>query len=497
MQTFNLLGVDRQWNLSIDGLKNNSDLWDSINWKKVEQIVNRLQTRIVKAVKAKDKEKVRSLQRLMARSFAGKLIAVKRVSENRGKRTAGVDNELLDTPAKKWRQTKSLNLADYKPQPLKRIYIPKKNGKKRPLGIPVMQDRAEQALELLGLDPVSECTADNHSYGFRKERSVQDAIDACFNALRGKGSAKYILEGDIKGCFDHINHDWMVDCTPMHKKKLRLWLKSGYLERGIYNPTEEGTPQGGIASPTLANMALDGLQELLFKRFKKSEKVHFVRYADDFIITGESKEMLANDVKPLVSHFLKERGLSLSEEKTRISHIDGGFDFLGFNIRKYKEKLLIKPSKAGIVSVKRKIKDILKANMSAKTDNLIGMLNPVIRGWANFYSHVVSQEIYDKIDSAIWKMTWQWAVRRHPNKPLKWIKSKYFQRKSFRNWVFCEKEGKLQLLQMSDTPIRRHIKIKANANPYDPHWDEYFEKRSKTNTAGCFTVPYQRLSPLR
>lgn len=497
MQLLNLSGVDRQWNSAIDGRKSNSVLWDSIDWKKVKQVVNRLQTRIVKALKAGNMERVRSLQRLLARSFAGKLMAVKRVSENRGKRTAGVDNKLLDTPAKKWRQAKKLNLTGYKPKPLKRTYIPKKNGKKRPLGIPVMQDRAEQALELLGLDPVSECKADNHSYGFRKERSVQDAVDACFNALRGNGSAQYILEGDIKGCFDHINHDWMCDNIPTHKKKLWLWLKSGYLEKGIYNPTKEGSPQGGIISPTLANMALDGLQELLFKRFKKSEKVHFVRYADDFIITGKSEEMLANEVKRMVSHFLKERGLSLSEEKTRISHVEDGFDFLGFNIRKYKAKLLIKPSKASIVSVKRKIKDILRSNMSAKTDNLIGMLNPVIRGWANFYRHVVSQEIYDKIDSAIWKMTWQWAVRRHPKKSLKWIKSKYFQRKGFRNWVFCEKGGKLQLLRMSDTPIRRHIKIKANANPYDPHWFEYFAKRSNTNNVGCFTAPYQCLSPVR
>lgn len=497
MQLFNLSGVDRQWDLPIDGRKSNSDLWKSIDWKRVNQTVNRLQARIVKAVKAGNTERVRSLQRLLARSFAAKLMAVKRVSENRGKRTPGVDNKLLDTPAKKWRQAKKLNSAGYRPQPLKRTYIPKKNDKKRPLGIPVMQDRAEQALELLGLDPVSECKADNHSYGFRKERSVQDAIDACFNALRGKGSAQYVLEGDIKGCFDHINHDWMSDNIPMHKKKLRLWLKSGYLEKGIYNPTEEGSPQGGIISPTLANMALDGLQELLFKKFKKSEKVHFVRYADDFVITGEARELLANEVKPLVANFLQERGLSLSEEKTRISHINKGFDFLGFNIRKYRGKLLIKPSKAGIVSIKAKIKEILKANKAAKTDNLIGMLNPVIRGWANFYRHVVSQEIYDKIDSAIWKMTRQWAVRRHPNKPLKWIKSKYFQRKGSRDWVFCEKRGKLELLRMSDTPIRRHIKIKADANPYDPHWKDYFEKRSKTNTAGCFKVPYQGLSPVR
>nr|WP_319392076.1 group II intron reverse transcriptase/maturase [uncultured Desulfobacter sp.] len=483
--------------ITIDGRKNPGTLWSSINWNQVRQVVNRLQTRIVKAVKAGNKEKVRSLQRLLARSLAGRLLAVKRVSENRGKRTAGVDNKLLDTPAKRWQQACHLNRKNYKSKPLKRLYIPKKNGKKRPLGIPVMHDRAEQALELSGLEPVFECTSDNHSYGFRKKRSVHDAISACFNALRGKGSAQWILEGDIKGCFDHISHDWMIEHIPMNKRKLNQWLKSGYLEKDVFYPTAEGTPQGGIISPTLANMALDGLQELLSTRFKKQDKVHLVRYADDFIVTGNMENLLSSRVKPIIVQFLKERGLELSAEKTRISHINEGFNFLGFNIRKYKDKLLIKPSKSGIISVKQKIKDIITANKAAKTDNLIAKLNPLIRGWGNYYRHVVSQHAFDKIDSAMWEMTWQWAKRRHPNKSLKWIKSKYFQRKGPKNWVFREKNGNLELFSMSSIPIRRHIKIKANANPYDPHWKEYFDKRSKRSSAGCLTAPYQCLSPVR
>lgn len=420
---------------AIDGLKSDDDLWNSIKWKEVNQIVDCLQRRIVKAVKAKNKEKVRSLQRLLARSLAGRLKAVRRVTTNRGKRTPGVDKKLLDTPGKKWRQAQRLNVTGYKSQPLKRTYVPKKNGKLRPLGIPVMHDRAEQSLEQMGLDPVSECTADSHSYGFRKKRSIHDAIGACYNAFRRKGSAEWILEGDIKGCFDFIDHDWLLCHIPTRKSKLRQWLKSGYLERSMFNPTKEGTPQGGIISPTLANMVLDGIESLLAGRFNRKDKIHFVRYADDFIITGDSKELLAEKVLPLLEEFLRIRGLSLSAEKTKISHINDGFDFLGFNVRKYKDKLLIKPANSSISKIKSKIRDLIEMNKTIKTEDLVRQLNPILRGWGNNYRHVVSKAIFSKIDHEIWEMTWQWAKRRHPKKMLEWIKSKYFQSIGTRRWL--------------------------------------------------------------
>ena len=460
-----------------DGAVSDGDRWLRINWHKAVKIVSRLQTRIVKAVRAGDARRSRGLRRILANSRAARLMAVRRVTSNRGKRTAGVDGVRLKTPASRWQEAGKLNSPGYRPKPLRRIYIPRKNGKKRPLGIPAMRDRSEQAAELSALDPVAECTADMHSYGFRKKRSVHDAIEACYNALRLKGSAKWVLEADIKGCFDNISHRRMTDNVPTNREKLRLWLKAGYMERGMFSPTETGTPQGGIISPTLANMALDGMEKLLRDKFGKTHKIHLVRYADDFIITGATKELLENEVKPLIAEFLKERGLGLSEEKTKISHIDDGFDFLGFNIRKYRGKLMTRPAKSAIASVKEKIREIVRANATAKTENLIGQLNPVIRGWANHFRHVVSSKIFGSIDHAIWEKTWRWAKRRHPDKSLPWIKSKYFQREGNRKWVFREKGRKFALFKMADVPIRRHVKIRADANPYDPEWEEYFRER--------------------
>jgi RNA-directed DNA polymerase len=459
----------------IEGPQGTTAPWSAIDWTKVRRHVSRLQTRIVKAVRAGCWHRVRCLQRLLANSLAAKLLAVQRVSSNRGQRTAGVDGIVLKTPAQKWQQAQQLNAKDYTPKPLKRIYIPKKNGKRRPLGIPVQADRAEQALELLALDPVSETLADTCSYGFRRARSAQDAMAACFQVLAQRTSAEWIFEGDIRGCFDHLDHDWMVGHLPTDQGKLRAWLAVGYMERGMFHPTAAGTPQGGIISPTAANMALDGLAGRLKTQLKGQQKVHLVRYADDFIITGVSRAVLEAHVKPLVVQFLKERGLELAEEKTGIVHIDQGFDFLGFNVRKYQGKLLIKPATSSIAAVKERVRGLIRSGKGLPQGVLIHRLNPVIRGWGNYYRHVVSKEIFNDIDHAIWRMTWNWAKRRHPQRARKWVKERYYSRKEGYDWVFTD--GSVDLFRMLSIPIRRHVRIRSASNPYDPAQASYFAAR--------------------
>jgi len=449
--------------------------WNSILWNKVLRKVRQIQIRIVKYLKQGKKRAVGKLQRLLRHSHYAALLAVRRVTENKGKNTAGVDGKLLNTPAKKWEAaTTRPKSKDYKTLPLKRKLIPKKNGKKRPLGIPVMNDRMLQALHLIALEPIAESIADPDSYAFRLYRSTADAIESCFINLSQKTSAKWILEGDIKGCFDNISHDWLLKNIPTDKTVLKKWLKAGYIYKKELFPTEQGTPQGGIISPVLANMTLDGLEPKINQRFKR-KKVNYVRYADDFIVTGESREILENEVKPLIEEFLEERGLKLSQEKTKITHIDEGFDFLGFNIRKYKGKLLIKPSKDSVKSIKKKIKEVIKNNRQSKQSNLIYLLNPIIRGWANYYKHVVSKKVFRVIDDAIYQKLWKWAKRRHSKKESKWIKAKYYKSEGNRNWVFGTDE--VELVRMDKIPIHRHIKICGKANPFDIEYEEYFEKR--------------------
>src|SRR5713226_4316116 len=387
--------------------------WHAIDWQKVQRNVRRLQGRIVKATQEGKWNKVKTLQRLLTHSFSGKTLAVRRVTENQGKNTPGVDQVIWNTPQKKINAIYSLRQRDYHPQPLRRIYIPKKNGKKRPLGIPAMKCRAMQALYLLALDPIAETTADPNSYGFRPGRSTTDAIEQCFNVLGKRASPQWILEGDIKGCFDAISHDWLQRHMPMEKGMLKKWLKTGYMARHVLHPTEEGTPQGGIISPVLANQTLDGLEKKLNERYPKPKsgynaKVNFVRYADDFIVTGIAKELLEKEVKPLVEQFMSERGLTLSPEKTVITHIEEGFDFLGQNVRKYKtgnkHKLLVKPSKKHVQAHLEKVRDIVKKNKTLPAGKLILLLNPIIRVWAHYHQHVVRKEICNSVDDAIYQL---------------------------------------------------------------------------------------------
>ncbi|MEH4297714.1 group II intron reverse transcriptase/maturase [Enterobacter ludwigii] len=457
--------------------------WDTINQKRQYRTVRRLQTRIVKATQEKQWRRVKALQRLLTRSFAAKALAVRRVTENSGRKTPGIDGKTWSTPAEKWNAINNLRRNGYKPSPLKRVYIPKSNGKLRPLGIPTMKDRAMQALYLLALEPVAETTADRNSYGFRPHRSCADAIEQVFNNLNRKTSATWVLEGDIKGCFDNISHKWLLEHIPMDKRILRSWLNAGFMEKGRLFTTDAGTPQGAPCSPVLANMCLDGLETILTNRFGRKgtakaskSKVNYVRYADDFIVTGISREILESEVKPLITAFMQERGLLLSEEKTTITHINDGFNFLGQNVRKYKGKLLIKPSKHNLKMFLNKIRATIEGNKTAKTDTLIKRLNPLIRGWTNYHQHVVAAETFRYVNFQLWKKIWRWCLRRHPSRGKRWIRRKYFDE----NWRLHSKDAdghRWVLYKASTTPIRRHIKIKSEANPYAPEWESYFEKR--------------------
>lgn len=460
--------------------------WKSIDWKKAEFEVNRLQVRIAKAVQEKKHNTVKRLQYLLTHSFYAKALAVRKVTTNKGKNTSGVDKELWTTPASKMRAVLSLTDKNYKAKPLRRVFIEKKGKKaKRPLGIPCMYDRAMQALYALALEPVAETTADTRSFGFHKSRSCHDACEYIFAALARKDSAQWVLEGDIKGCFDHISHEWLIENIPMDKSVLKQFLKAGFVfDRELFS-TDEGTPQGGVISPILANMALDGMQKALYDRFhtnrlgkedirfKNAHKVNLVRYADDFIVTAATKE-IAEEAKSIIRSFLKERGLELSEEKTVITHIDNGFDMLGWTFRKFKGKLIVKPSKKSIKSfVENLSHTILTRGKAWKQKVLIEKLNQQIRGWTNYHQSVCASEAFAHIDYILYELLWSWAKRRHPHKGRWWVSTRYWHRIGNRNWVFSTEDK--ELLRVDHIPIVRHIKIRLDVNPY---FDvEYFTER--------------------
>jgi RNA-directed DNA polymerase len=474
--------------------------WNQIDWANCERHVQRLQARIVKAIREGRRGRAKALQWLLTHSFSGRALAVKRVTGNAGKETSGVDGEVWRSPEAKARAVGTLRRRGYQPQPLRRVYIPKANGKLRPLGIPTMHDRAMQALYLLALDPIAETTADHNSYGFRPMRSTADAIEQCFKLLSRRSAPAWVLEGDIVSCFDQINHEWLLANIPTDKVILRGWLKAGYVEKRTLFATDEGTPQGGVISPALANMTLDGLERMLQRAFprrnlgrgrgKYNPKVSLVRYADDFIITGLSKEVLAGEVRPLVERFLAERGLTLSPEKTRITHIDEGFDFLGQHLRKHNGKLLVTPSRRNVHAFLEKARALIRANCAATQADLIHALNRVILGWVMYHRHIVATHTFRKVDHVLWHRLWRWARRRHQNKNADWVLHRYWHPVDGRSWRFVADTGErtpegrpdwLKLACANKTIIRRHLKIRADANPYDPAWQAYFlDRRSAT-----------------
>lgn len=478
--------------VSLTGASSASGKWDSINWKNIESEVHRLQMRIAKAVSEGRHGKAKALQWLLTHSFHAKLIAVKRVVQNKGGKTPGVDKTIWKTPQQKMEAAQSLTRKGYQTQPLRRIYIPKKDGRKRPLSIPTMKCRAMQGLHLLALMPIAEFYADKNSYGFRPKRCTADALATCFNALARKCSAQWILEADIKSCFDKISHEWLRENIPMDKEILGKWLSAGYIDDGVLHQTELGTPQGGLASPTLLVLTLSGLERAVLTAVnRRTDKVNLSIYADDFIITGTSKEVLETKVKPVVEAFLQQRGLELSQEKTKITHIDEGFDFLGANVRKYKGKCIIKPSKRSIKSFLANIRETIKSNPTAKTENLLRLLNPKIRGWANHFRYSCAKKTFSFIDHQIYKALWRWACRRHPGKSTSWVKKKYFRSQGLRNWIFFAKVKKgndastyVDLFAASSVTIKRHVKIRAEATPYDPRFREYLKERGYKSSEG-------------
>ena len=468
--------------------------WSTLNWNPIKASVFRLQVRIAKAEREGRKGKVKALQRLLTTSFYGKCLAVKRVTSSVGAKTPGSDNMTWNTDLQKMRAVKSLKRKGYKAQPLRRIYISKKSGKgQRPLSIPTLKCRAMQALYLLALEPIVEERADPNAYGFRMKRSTHDAIEQCFNALGKAKSATFVLEGDIRDCFGQINHDWLLENILMDKQILRKFLKAGFMENGKLNPTMKGTPQGSVISPALMVLTLSGLEGKLRPegdRQRKAKKINTIAFADDFIVTAASADLLQNEVRPKLVEFLKTVGLELSHEKTKITPIGKGFDFLGFHMRKYKNgRFFTKPSKENIKRFLKEIKSLIYKGVALPTDKLIHALNEKITGWTNYYRNVVSSKVFSQIDHELFQALKRWALKRHARKGVKWIMKHYWKSHKGDNWRFyCDKEGKKKTIFLKraiDTKIRRHIKIVAKANPFDPFYKNYFAKRELEKQRRC------------
>lgn len=470
--------------------------WLSIDWPTVEDEVRRLRQRIFTASQAGDLKKVRNLQKLMLRSRANALLSVRRVTElNAGRMTAGIDGVVVVTAPGKAALAERVRKRDRRStaQPVKRVYIPKANGKQRPLGIPVIVDRAQQAQVVNALEPEWEARFEPKSYGFRPGRGCHDAIEAIFHVARGPNpSRRWVLDADLAAAFDRIDHSHLLNHlgTFPARAQVEQWLKAGVVEQGRLTPTEEGTPQGGVVSPLLLNIALHGMEEAAGVR-RQLTGVHagetrrdspiLIRYADDFLALCHSQDQ-AEKVKASLAGWLAPKGLVFNEDKTRIVNLDEGFDFLGFTVRRQSGKLLIKPSKAAIRRIRDRLRTEMRSLRGANVAMVLKRLTPIVRGWAAYYRAVVSSEVFSALDRYLWKLTYKWAKHSHPKKSKHWIVDQYFARfnKSRRDrWVFGDRISGAYLVKFAWTNIVRHQMVTKGASPDDPAWAEYWAARRR------------------